>query len=116
MADNGPDFFALRCLDPADFVSAGEFDFLAITPVLAHAVDHQNTRPVPGTDMLEPNDVEFYIDGRFESHRPIDYRAPVRTDLLRMHQYRQELRSPANMPGIADDRPIDPQFQYPQSR
>ena len=106
-----------RLIGGSDQSSSGEQELIVlITPVLAQAVDHQHTRPVPGNDMLEPNDVEFYIDGRFESHRPIDYRTPVRTDLLRMHQYRQELRSPANLPRLPNDQPIDPQIQYPPSR
>ncbi len=42
--------------------------------------------------MLEPNDVEFYIDGHLEAIAQIDI-GPVCTDLLKMHQYRQELQS-----------------------
>jgi pilus assembly protein CpaC len=88
-----------RLIGGSDKTSAGQQELIVlITPVLARPVDPNHTRPVPGSDMLEPSDVDFYFGGRLESHRPIDYQSPIRTDLQRMHQYHQDLRSQSGTP------------------
>jgi pilus assembly protein CpaC len=59
-----------------------------ITPMLVHPYDPHQVPPLPGSDVFEPGDLEFYLLGRLESRRPYDYRAGVRTDIHRMLRYR----------------------------
>jgi pilus assembly protein CpaC len=59
-----------------------------ITPMLVHPYDPHQVPPLPGSDIFEPGDLEFYLLGRLESRRPYDYRASVRTDIHRMFRYR----------------------------
>jgi pilus assembly protein CpaC len=71
-------------------ITAGEQELVVlITPELVHPMEHKEVPPLPGSDLFEPNDLEFYLLGRIESHRPYDYRSPVRTDLQRMLEYRR---------------------------
>ncbi len=106
-----------RVIGGSDKVSAGQQELvILITPVLTRPLDPHHTRPVPGADMLEPSDFDFYIGGRLENHKGVDYQSPIRTDLPRMHQYQQELRTgsapaqgpPFGMPTIPN-QPITPQ-------
>jgi pilus assembly protein CpaC len=59
-----------------------------VTPVLVHPLEHDETPPLPGADVFEPSDVEFYLLGRLESRRPTDYRSPIRNNLARQARYR----------------------------
>src|SRR5262249_23496343 len=67
-------------------VTAGEQELVVlITPELVHPLDHHELPPMlPGADIYEPGDVEFYLLGRLESRRTYDYRSTVRTDIHRM--------------------------------
>jgi pilus assembly protein CpaC len=95
-----------RLLGGSDQTSAGQQELvILITPVLVRPLDPGHTRPMPGSDMLEPSDVDFYFGGRLESHRPIDYQSPIRTDLPRMHQFHEELRT---MPVTPQGNPSAP--------
>jgi len=70
--------------------TAGEQELvILVTPILAHPMEPGQVPPLPGSDLFEPNDVEFYLVGRLESHCPIDNRSPIRTDLSRSLQYRK---------------------------
>jgi pilus assembly protein CpaC len=69
--------------------SAGEQELVVlVTPVLVHPMCANQVPPLPGSDLYEPNDFEFYLIGRIESHCPEDNRSPIRTDLSRVQQYR----------------------------
>ena len=71
-----------------DRTSASEQELvILVTPELVHPLNCDEVPPVPGSDMFEPNDVEFYLWGKLESQRPEDFRSPVRTDLGRMARY-----------------------------
>lgn len=71
-------------------VSAGEQELLILVqPQLVHPIDCRDRLPLPGQDLFEPTDFEFYILGRIESHRTADFRSPVRTDIQRIKQYQQ---------------------------
>lgn len=74
-----------------DRVDAGEQELVVlVTPELVHPLDSKdNHPPLPGSTLFEPNDCEFYLLGRIESHHPFDYRSPIRTDSLRFKQYKQ---------------------------
>jgi pilus assembly protein CpaC len=72
-----------------DRITAGEQELVVlITPELVHPLEAKEVPALPGSDLFEPSDLEFYLWGRLESHRPFDYRSPVRTDLQRMRNYR----------------------------
>ena len=51
---------------------------MLITPELVHPLDKGECPPLPGADVFEPGDLEFYLLGRLESRRPYDFRSPVR--------------------------------------
>ncbi|MCE9567572.1 MAG: pilus assembly protein N-terminal domain-containing protein [Planctomycetes bacterium] len=57
-----------------------------ITPELARPMDPGQVPPLPGSEILDPNDVELYLMGRIEGHCR-DYRSPIRTDLSRIRMY-----------------------------
>jgi pilus assembly protein CpaC len=61
---------------------------ILVTPVLVHPYDPHQVPALPGSDVFEPGDLEFYLLGRLESRRPYDYRTGVRTDIFRMARYR----------------------------
>ncbi len=70
--------------------SMGEQELVVlVTPELVHPLDYKEVSPLPGSDMFEANDLEFYVLGRLESHYPVDYRSTVRTDWERIHAYRR---------------------------
>jgi pilus assembly protein CpaC len=68
---------------------AGEKELVVfVTPELARPVDPEQVIKLPGYEILDPNDVEFYVWGRIEGHCK-DYRSPIRTDCGRIRQYQQ---------------------------
>jgi pilus assembly protein CpaC len=71
-----------------DRVSAGEQELVVlITPVLVHPMGPHEIPPLPGSDLLEPSDLEFYLYSRLESRCGTDFRSPVRTDWGRLIEY-----------------------------
>jgi pilus assembly protein CpaC len=73
-----------------DRLTAGEQELVVlITPELVHPLEPKEVPPLPGSDLFEPGDLEFYVLGRLESRRSYDYRSPVMSDLHRMWRYRQ---------------------------
>jgi pilus assembly protein CpaC len=68
--------------------SSGEQEVVVlITPRLVHPLEACHTPPLPGADVSEPGDIEFYLLNRLESRRSYDNRTSVRTDWDRMHRY-----------------------------
>jgi pilus assembly protein CpaC len=57
-----------------------------VTPQLVHPMGAKEVPPLPGADLFEPNDIEFYLLGRLESHQGRDYRSPVMTDWSRLRR------------------------------
>lgn len=53
---------------------------ILVTPELVAPVDSRDAKGLPGNDVYEPTDVEFFLSNRLESRRSKDYRSPVRTD------------------------------------
>jgi pilus assembly protein CpaC len=71
-----------------DRTSSGEQELvILITPELVHPLPPCDTPALPGSDLFEPGDVEFYLLGRLESRRMYDFRASVRTDFKRLVRY-----------------------------
>jgi pilus assembly protein CpaC len=71
-----------------DSVTSGEQELVVlVTPVLVHPMERCQTPPLPGSDIFEPGDVEFFLGGHMESRRTEDFRASARTDFDRMTAY-----------------------------
>lgn len=88
--------------------SAGEQELIVlITPVLVHPLDCKSWRPLPGGDMFEPNEKEFYLHGRLESNHPVDFRSPIRSDLKRTAEYR-DFSQPSIVPPYQGNVPTSP--------
>jgi len=62
---------------------------IIVTPELVHPQESCQTPPLPGADVFQPTDVEFYLQNRLESRRRQDYRTTVRTDWHRQWQYQK---------------------------
>ncbi len=72
----------------SDSLASGEQELVVlVTPVLVHPLDMCKTPALPGNDVFEPGDVEFYLLGHLEGRRTQDYRASVRTDFCRQKRY-----------------------------
>lgn len=67
--------------------SAEQEVIVLITPELVHPLEACRTPDVPGSDVFEPGDVEFYLLNRLESRRTVDFRASARTDYHRLKRY-----------------------------
>jgi pilus assembly protein CpaC len=73
-----------------DDTAAQEQELLIlVTPQLVRPLDNAEGLPLPGSDIFEPDDLEFYVNGRIESCRPEDYRSPIRTSWDRIRAGRQ---------------------------
>ena len=66
--------------------SSGEQELvILVTPHLVAPVDAAEAVSLPGNDVHEPTDIEFYVANRLESRRNKDFRTSVRTDHARQH-------------------------------
>lgn len=64
--------------------SSGEQELvILVTPHLVAPVDSCQIPTLPGSDVHEPTDIEFFIANRLESRRTRDHRSSVRTDFAR---------------------------------
>ncbi|HZZ79655.1 MAG TPA: pilus assembly protein N-terminal domain-containing protein [Gemmataceae bacterium] len=71
-----------------DRTSAGEQELvILITPELVQPMHAHQLPRLVGSDMFEPSDLEFYLLGRLEGRRPVDFRSPVMNDFHRIRQY-----------------------------
>ena len=71
-----------------DQSASGEQELVVlITPQLVHPLEHDEVSPLPGSDVFEPGDIDFYLMARLESRRSQDARSSVRTDLARLKRY-----------------------------
>ena len=74
-----------------------------VTPYLVSPLEEGDLPPLPGTDMFEPDDFEFYLRGSLVGARAEDYRSPARTDIHKMHAFRQlEQKYIIGQPGHSD--------------
>ncbi|HYH67387.1 MAG TPA: pilus assembly protein N-terminal domain-containing protein [Urbifossiella sp.] len=66
---------------------AGEQELVIfLTPELVRPLDADQHVTLPGHEILDPTDVEFYLFGQLEGHCH-DFRSPIRTDCSRIKQY-----------------------------
>jgi len=64
--------------------SSGEQELvILITPHLVSPISEFEKPPLPGNDVFEPTDLEFYFANRLESRRSRDFRTSVQTDYAR---------------------------------
>ncbi len=59
---------------------------ILVTPELVAPLDACAIPGLPGNDVYEPTDVEFFLSNRLESRRGQDFRSPVRTDFAKMRR------------------------------
>lgn len=59
-----------------------------ITPLLVEPLNSDVELPLPGADIFEPDDIEFFLLGNVEGHFREDYRSSIRNDIWRMRQFR----------------------------
>jgi pilus assembly protein CpaC len=63
---------------------------IIISPELVQPLPNKNAIPfLPGDDIFEPDDLEFYLFNRLESRNLEDYRSSARTDFTRMRKFRR---------------------------
>ena len=79
----------LNRLTGFDRTSAGEQELvILITPELVQPIKAGTPLPrLPGADIFDPSDIEFYLCGRLEGLRTKDFRSPAMTDLQRIQRY-----------------------------
>jgi pilus assembly protein CpaC len=78
---------------------------ILVTPQLVHPLEESERLPLPGSDVVEPDDIEFYLEGRIEGGHLEGYRSPVRTSWERMKAYRRAQQKAIIGPsGYSDDR------------
>ena len=120
MATNRLPFFGdipiLNRLTGLDQAQAGEQELvILVTPELVSPLNKKEVPKLPGSDLFEPSDLEFYFYGIVESRRSRDYRSPVMNDPHRMWQYHQCEKTYIFGPvGHTDDPnyPFHPYDQY----
>ena len=76
---------------PVNSQSNGLAESISLSGLLLDALPSVNhtpkVPPLPGYNVFEPGDTEFYLYGRLEGRRTEDYRAGARTDIHRMLNY-----------------------------
>jgi pilus assembly protein CpaC len=101
-----------------DQLNAGEQELvILITPELVHPLEKKEVPKVPGADLFEPSDLDFFLFGKLENRRPYDYRSQAMTDIHRMIRYKKAEQVYIFGPvGHTDDPnyPFDPYDQYYQ--
>ena len=60
-----------------------------VTPPLVSPVPAGRRPPLPGSDVFEPDDLDFFLHGRLTGSLPEDYRSPLRSDLEKMKAFRR---------------------------
>ncbi|MEM1227824.1 MAG: pilus assembly protein N-terminal domain-containing protein [Planctomycetota bacterium] len=83
---------------------------VVVTPYLVSPLPAGMTPALPGSDVFEPDDLDFYLRGSIYGTVPEDYRSPVRTDVHKMHAFRRsEQKYLLGMPGHSSGRPLPEQ-------
>ena len=86
---------------------------VVVTPYLVSPVPANLTPAIPGSDVFEPDDLDFFLRGSIYGTIPEDYRSPVRSNVQKMHAFRRsEQKYLLGMPGHASGRPL-PEHQLP---
>jgi pilus assembly protein CpaC len=99
-----------------DTLQSGEQELvILVTPELVAPMEKKEVPKLPGSDLFEPSDFDFYFWGRLENRRSMDYRSQAMNDIHRMIRYhhaeQQYIFGPV---GHTDDPnyPYDPYDRY----
>ncbi len=60
---------------------------ILVTPELVRPLNPEELPSLPGTDIFEPGDIEFYLGAQMEGTRNEDFRSSARTDLRRQQSF-----------------------------
>ena len=72
----------------SDSISSSETELvILVTPEFVHPISNQDRLPLPGHQVFEPNDYEFFVNGLLESQYSENYRSAARTDTFRRKAY-----------------------------
>ena len=68
-------------------VSRNETELIIlVTPELIHPMDPEEVPPLPGFDVTEPTNLEFFLHGKLEGNPTQDYRSTIWPRLRRRYQ------------------------------
>jgi Flp pilus assembly secretin CpaC len=91
LADRVPFFGDLPVvgrLAALDRISSREQELvILVTPELVRALEPHELPDLPGSDVFEPGDVEFYLGGLMEGNRNENFRSSARTDIHRQKRF-----------------------------
>lgn len=88
---------------------------VVVTPYLVSPLPVGVKLPMPGSDVFEPDDLDFFIRGSIEGTIAEDYRSPVRGSVHRMSAFRRcEQKYIIGMPGHSSGRPL-PALETPMN-
>ncbi len=80
---------------------------VVVTPYLVSPLAPDQIAAMPGSDMFEPDDIEFFVWGSVYGSVAEDYRTPVRSDVSKMQAFRKsEQKYILGMPGHSSGRPL----------
>ncbi|MFG0265348.1 MAG: type II and III secretion system protein family protein [Rhodopirellula sp. JB055] len=80
---------------------------VVVTPYLVSPLPSGTTPALPGSDVFEPDDLDFYLRGEMYGTIAEDYRSPIRTNVHKMHAFRRsEQKYLLGMPGHSSGRPL----------
>ncbi|MEM7474507.1 MAG: pilus assembly protein N-terminal domain-containing protein [Planctomycetota bacterium] len=89
---------------------------VVVTPYLVSPLPAGAKLPVPGTDVYQPDDLEFFIAGAIEGSIAEDYRTPVRSNPQRMRAFRSsQQKYIIGNPGHSSGRPLPTLVLPPES-
>lgn len=87
---------------------------VVVTPYLVSPLPAGAALPMPGSDVFEPDDLDFFLRGAIEGTIAEDYRSPVRGNVHRMEAFRRcEQKYIIGMPGHSSGRPL-PALDLPE--
>jgi len=101
----------------SDSVSSSETELvILVTPELVQPISNDERLPLPGHQVFEPNDYEFFANGLIESQYSKKFRSAARTDLFRRQAYYEcEKRIIAGDSGYSNYCPVASSSQSPVS-
>lgn len=73
-----------------------------VTPHLVSPLEHDQVPPLPGVEITDPNDWEFYLLNRIEGLTEVPFRSTTSWDCLQKKLYRLEKRSVYGPSGFSD--------------
>ena len=72
----------------SDTISSSETELvILVTPEFVNPISNNERLPLPGHQIFEPSDYEFFVGGLLESQHSENFRSAARTDALRRRAY-----------------------------